>query len=370
MVLYIAIYAVLFFLALLDLNPRNKPISKVFFVTIGLGFILMSGLRWRTGADWTPYMGFFKGYRTDIPIYQILFEPGYTALTAFIKMFSSSYTTFLILFALLTIGLKLIFFQKYTNALLLALLLYWGNNMAEIASVRQALAISICLISIPSIYKRKKIASICFVLLAMQIHISSFIFLFAYPIFHAKWSTRWQYILIGLSIIIGLSGMLNSVLSFVGDLSFLGRLSEKADAYQRGGDKNVGGTAPLFDKLIGIAKRMIVLPLLIYHHSRVWKNRREYTGMLNLFIFGNMIYFIVIDFIVIQRMAAYFYPLEIVLMCMLFDRSKSKPVFYVIFATYALLKLLLIVYGAAGFIVPYYHIFMDNFPRGKDISNF
>jgi hypothetical protein len=370
MILYLAIFFILFLFAFIDLTEINKKAKLPLFVLIIIFFILLGGLRWQTGGDWGPYYFFFTHFNPDILFFRIAFEPGYVGLVALVRYFSTDFTAFLLVFAILTNGLRGPFFYKYTNAVFLALLLYWGNHMAEFAGVRQALAISICLFAIPSIIKRKFWIFVLIVILAMQIHISAIIFLLAYPIFHARWSVRSKVIFLILSVLIGLTGIISDLLKLVASSlpGGLDRIAAKADDYSKLGAEATHGTNKFMTLFSGILKRALILPLMLYFEKRVSKESPNYAGFMNLFVLGNIIYFVVADFLSIQRMAAYFYPLEIVLLCMIFDYVKQKAIWFFIFSGYALVKLLFILNGTADYFIPYFSIFSNDVFRAKGLN--
>lgn len=364
----------MFFFSLDDLRTNNFARKKKFQLLI-LGLILVSGLRWRTGADWKPYSYYFDNFDWSIPFFRIAYESGYVLLTLIVKFFTDSYSVFLTLLAALILIPRSIFVYKYTRSIFFALLLYYGFYMADIVATRQAASISLCMLAIPYI-ERKKFLYFCVVVaLSMTMHISAVFFFFAYFIYHKNWSIKTKILLLLLSIIFGFTPFMQVILEFLA--SFGGRIAEKANAYgglngmERYND-SVSESEKTTAIISGLLKRVIILPLLLYIEYR-YRNFNwiiRYRKFMNLFVFGNIAYFIVMRDIALQRFAAYFYMFEVILICMFIDNlPKSKRLqWIIIFSLYALAKLIFIIASAYDYIIPYYWIFDTNFYREPGLN--
>ncbi len=364
MLLYVIIFIALAILAAFELpfKGRQKRVKLPVFIGVSLFFILMSGLRWNTGADWTPYLYYYTHYDPSILFFRIAFEPGFGLFVRFLRIFSDSFTFYLIVFALFTIGLRALFFYRYTNAILLSLFLFWGiGTFAEVFGVRQSLAISLCLSGVPLIIKRRFWFFALVVLLATSIHTTAIIFLAAYPVFHAKWSVRTKSILLVLSIIIGIVGGGSLLLSLFSSIPGLGRFAQKATDYmEMGTETNWAAVSKTQQLLIGIFKRALIIPVFLYYEKYMKERSPYYKGFLNLYVFGNAIYFVVGDFLSLQRLAGYFYPLEILLLCLIFEHSKKKIIWFSILLIYCLLKYSYTLYSGSGSFIPYFWIFTED----------
>ncbi len=195
----------LFSLGLMDLVKTPKIIRVISFIFLVAFLILFSGLRWRTGLDWGAYEEYFKIFDIKKRFSLIVFEPGYVFLTFLVKsVLNQGYSVFLFIFSFFVILLRAKFFRQNTELIFIALLLFWGNTLAEVFPIRQSLAISVCLLSIPFIQRRKPIIHILITIIGMQFHFSLILWLVAYPVYHAKWSIKWKVTFLILSIFIGL----------------------------------------------------------------------------------------------------------------------------------------------------------------------
>ncbi|GGH40400.1 EpsG family protein [Dyadobacter endophyticus] len=364
--LYYTVFCILILFALLEMVTVPEQTKKAMYIFLTLSFIVMGGLRWNTGNDWRPYHSFFTKFTTDDPFFLIAMEPGYVKFVQFLRIFSSSFTFYLIVLSTIAIGIKTTFFYKYAGAIFLAVILYWGTALADITAVRQTLAVSLCVLSSHFIIERKPWLFVFFVILAAQIHVTSYIFLVSYFIFNAEWSVRSKSIILIVAVAIGASGISESLLELIANITPAGigldRISQKALNYLEIGNEvdpqyELSKTQRL---TAAIAKRAILLPVFFYFQERVTIRKDLYKGFLNLYTFGNILFFIVVDFITLQRAATYFYFYEILLLCIIYVNVKSKSIWLILIIAYSLFKMLSILVNAMDLLVPYIWIFSED----------
>lgn len=368
--LYLLLFFVFFLFACLDLTSLKKKAKLPLLIFLFIFIILLGGLRWKTGADWAPYYHYFTFFDANETFFRLAFEPGYFLLTYIVRLFSSNFTVFLLIFASLVNGLRIPFFYKYTSAVFLAFLLYWGNNLAEFGAVRQALAISVCLATIPCIVKKKWLTFMLLIIVAMQFHVTAIIFFLAYPIYHLQWGVRSKIFLLILSILLGFSGVISDALKVAADSlpGGLNRIAEKADDYSKMGADAVSGTNKSVALMTGIIKRALILPVMLYFEGSIKLKNSKYSKFMNLFVLGNIIYFIVADFLAVQRLASYFYPLEIILLCMIFEYSSRRIIWFIVFSSYAFVKFMFVLTANSNYFVPYFSIFSNDVFRAKGLN--
>jgi hypothetical protein len=342
---------------------------KAAYIALSVGFVLMGSLRWHTGNDWKPYYNFFTTFTTDNPYFLIAMEPGFTQFVKFLRFFSNNFTFYLTVLSILTIGIKAVFFYEYAGAVFLAAILYWGTNLSDIIAVRQSLAISLCLLSTHFIILKKPWYFVIMVFIAAQIHITSYIFLFSYFVYHARWSVGYKIFFLLLSLAVGSLNVSQNLLQIVVDYTPSGigldRLNDKAQSYMESGNEvNYGNNLSKTQRLIAaIFKRAILLPIFFYFQEKLTIYEDKYKGFLNLYTFGNILFFLVIDFLTLQRIASYFYIFEILLFCIVFINVRSKSVWLLVIIGYSLFKLISIIVNAQHLLVPYIWIFSDNLDR-------
>ncbi|MCE7041277.1 EpsG family protein [Dyadobacter sp. CY312] len=361
---YYIVFILLSVLALAEMvvTPRNVK-NWTFFVVIFV-FILIGGLRWRTGSDWFPYFNFYTKFASDDPIFMLSMETGFTYFVGFLRLFSTQFTFYLLILSLITISLKALFFYRFTNALFLASLLFWGTALSDVIAVRQMLAISLCAVSTIYIVQKKPWIFALLVLLAAQIHVTAYVFLVSYKIYHLEWPVSSKYLILVFAVTFGLTvgseKILEYAINIIPDGFGMARISRKAEAYMNiGNEITVTETLSKTQRTIAaVLKRAILLPVFFLFQNRL--NSKPYNGFLNLYTFGNALYFIVIDFLTLQRAATYFYFFEIIIFCLIFENVKSKGIWLLIIILYSLLKLVSLILSAEKLLIPYIWIFSED----------
>ncbi|WP_353140601.1 EpsG family protein [Pseudopedobacter sp.] len=342
-----------------------KITRYIWFLLALLLLILLGSLRWNTGADWRPYSRFYAKSDLDDPLFILSMESGFAYFVGFLRQFSESFTFYLTALSLLTISLKGIFLLRFTKATFLAVILYWGVTLGDIVAVRQAIAISICCIGVIFIVKEKPLIFGLLVLLAMQFHTTSVIFFLAYPVYYMNWSITWKVLSILIAIFLGLNVgyevILEKVINLVPSGLGLDRLTQKAESYKNLGNEffQKDETVTLTRLVAALAKRAVLLPVFFYFQS-IYKENRHYNGFLNLYTLGNVIFFLFVDFSVLQRAATTFYFFEIILFCFIFENTKSKGIWFVIILAYAFMKMASNIFAGYDLLVPYIWIFSDD----------
>lgn len=358
---FIYILLLVFSLSELITIPRSLKIGG--FFTVILVFILIGGLRWNTGSDWRPYFSFYTKFNSDNPIFMLSMEPGFANFVRFLRIFSDNFTFYLFALSTITIGLKALYFYRFTGALSLALLLYWCLHLADVVAVRQALAVSICAVSTLFIVQNRPFQFVLTVILAAQIHVTAYIFIFAYYIYNVNWTVRNKYIVLAIAVTFGLTvgseTILQQAINIIPDGFGLDRMSQKAERYMELGSELADGqkVSTVQRTFMAVLKRAIILPVFFVFQNRITNSNNYYNGFLNLYTFGNVLYFVFIDFLTLQRTAGYFYFFEIILFCLIFENSKSKFIWLTIVASYSLSKLIAIIMGASDLLIPYIWIF-------------
>lgn len=315
------IYCILFVLlasfAVLDLvKDADWPKTWVFGVSV-VSLVFISGIRWDTGPDWQSYFDFYR----DIVLYAKgpwraanFMEPGYTSLNLLIHGLGFSYTGFLIVLAVITIGLKAGVFYRHRDIMVICLFLYFCYYLGDIASVRQFTAVSITLLATMFIINRKPLWFVLLVLVACSIHISSILFLGAYWIYYRPHSRTLLFLVLILAFILGITHVADYAVSLGAKLlSGSSDVAAKLMTYQKQGVESTPNY--YFSFLLGTLKRIIVLPLFILAINFIKeKYKSRYTGYLNLLVFGNAVYFLfALSIPVIQRLSVPFLIFEIFL---------------------------------------------------------
>ncbi len=363
---YYSLFAVLTIVAMLEFVsvPRATK-NKIYIIGI-LMFIIFGGLRWNTGNDWKPYMRFFQNFDGDDPFFLTSMESGYARFVQFLRLFSNNFSFYLIVLSICVIGLKAIYFYKFTNSLFLVLLVYFGTNLADITAVRQMLAVSLCCIATIFIVEKRPLMFMIFVYFAMQVHVTSVIFFVAYPVYYLNWSTTSKFVWLFIAIIAGVVGgyekLITVAINVIPSGFGLDRIVYKALRYvELGNAIPLGGNFSGAQQMVlAIAKRSVFLPLFFIMEAYIGDRNKYYKGLLNLYAFGNILFFTVYNYSTLQRMVAYFYIVEVLLLCIIFENIKSKFLWFAIITIYSLLKLVTFIKNTQDLLDPYIWIFSED----------
>ncbi len=182
LILYLFILKLLF-------NPINqKQNIKRFLIWAGIGITLIMGFRYpgyEIVYDLNVYYNFYKKAAEstlDMLLKNAQFEPGFVIFN-YVFAHLVSWTQFvLILEAFICVGAACYFIYKNSDEPFLGVLFYItiGTMSFQLTGFRQAIAMSICLISTEFIKKNKFIPFVLMVLLAFSFHKTAIVFVISY----------------------------------------------------------------------------------------------------------------------------------------------------------------------------------------------
>ena len=188
--------------------------NNVYFVVI-LVLALVSGLRYRVGADYMAYYYGYQGYIDDLPnSIRLWDEPGYGVLAWIGAHFYNNGASAIFLAALITVGLSLIIIFKHTNRVLLASFLYvtLGCWHGSFNGIRQYLAAAVLFYGFDYLRDRKLLRWIMVVFIASLFHRSVVVMVVLYFITDIK--INWKNLLLVLSVTILLVFSFNRQITF------------------------------------------------------------------------------------------------------------------------------------------------------------
>jgi len=372
MLMYIFLFLLSSFLALLDVSKisKSKKISMGLFFSFVLLFL--SGIRWETGTDWSLYFGFFdqndsfRDFITNDANNQGI-EFGYGILNFIIKNLFNDYNVGLFIIAFLIIGIKFRWIYKYSMFPMVALFISFTTYLGDVFFVRQTLAIAITLIGFDFIIKKKKYMFLLMVALAGTIHTSAIIFFPAYWIYHMNISNKKLIGVATCALVFDVCGIGTFILKeFMSIFSADdGKVFQKLYAYYLLGeqDENFGqavdGTTRMF---LAYIRRLVFLPFFFYFFKKLSAQDPYYEGCLKLVVFGHAMFFLTsiisIDFA--GRLSLYYYVYEILLISSfmnLGDKLSSKMgIFFVIFM-YSMAKYFYLLYSLGEYYIPFHTLF-------------
>jgi hypothetical protein len=246
-----------------------------------------------------------------------------------------------------------------------SLFIYFCIRFADIAPVRQDLAVSFCLLSIAFINDKKIFPFLLLTLCASFFHKSAILWLISYYIYHKKFSAKYFISIFIITIILGLNaqyfykGILGSLLKPFGNYdTFLGQI-----AFFLTSD------LPYSRFFLSLSKRVILILLFLYCRKYIGNDNHYLNGFINLYFFGEIIYvFFMWGGYGFQRLSTPFSMTEIIIIPNLYHIIKIRHVkivlLFIIFL-YGILKLWNGLEGAKAYTAvstmdPYMSIFNYN----------
>ena len=179
-----------------QLTGRQKKRVEWWMVIISiLPMFLLFVLRNKViGTDTSGYVRLFMETIPKYSFNEILQgkttsnEIGFSLYLKLISLITSNYTIFFLFNGIIIFGALLHFSYKHTNNRFVFFFLYvtLGTYNFALTGLRQALAMSICLLAVELVSKRKLIPFLLCIFLASLFHKSAWIFLIVYPLVYLK----------------------------------------------------------------------------------------------------------------------------------------------------------------------------------------
>ena len=192
---YLILYFFITFLAIQCATEKNeKRKTALYYLPVTFLVFLMGFRNQEMGVDLKGYLPSFErltSYSWDriITMQSFLnYEKGYIVFNKIIGSIYPDRQFFLFCCAAISILPVSIYIYKTSKIPLVSLALYLGLPcfLTVFSALRQAIAISICAISLLFIKNKKPLVFVILVLLAVTFHSSAILFLVAYPLYHYK----------------------------------------------------------------------------------------------------------------------------------------------------------------------------------------
>lgn len=221
------------------IGTKDRAISKH---KISLVFIIMLlflggylGLRVR-GNDTRTYIQIYENTKI-FPQFWSTFDPslskdpGFNFLNAVLKTLGVTTQSWLMIYALITVGLYLHFFRKYKNDLVLNIYLFIciGLHGFVGAAIKQSIATAICLCALPLAEEKKWIRYILLVFLGSTFHMYALVYLIVPFLTFKPWTKKTFFLIVGTVIVAfslqNLFGVITEITSSAGEGYTVGELS-------------------------------------------------------------------------------------------------------------------------------------------------
>lgn len=362
MFIYIFTIFVLFISSILFESCQISSLGKILIkVGVFLLLTLQMGLRWETGTDWNSYLNHFgeiNTFDTTSPLYNG-FEFGYNIIVWFIKLFSNSYSCFLILHALLFYFLLFKSFKHLSFNFYLSLMIFYSLFIGLEGSNRQLLALVVCIFSLRYLFEEKNKLFFFFVGIATLIHTSSILFLIYY-FFKRKIQLHYLLIILISAFIVGNLGFSNSIFQFFGNLLGINS-SLKVSTYLEFANSTIENEKL---SLLGIFKRVCLLVLFYFVREKVGAKNDKYHLMFNGY-FAGLIFYLLFSkslLIMISRGSVFFNIMEPLLMASILitiPKKNERYVYITIMFVFSILYFYQSISHYSDLFIPYKGIFIN-----------
>lgn len=205
--------------------------DKLIFFIIAAVLAIFVGLRISYNDTYT-YMNMYEALSPGISNLltidlNIGSNPGFWVVNTIIKTIGFSTQSFLMVYAIATVGIYLWFIRKYSDNIWLSVFLFFtmGCYTFTMAAIKQCVAVAFCLVATDRYLQNKKISFVLWVLIASTFHPYSLMYLIIPFLNFEPWSGK-TYLFLIIFLIIGLS--LQPLLGTVVDITTM--LGEEYDA--------------------------------------------------------------------------------------------------------------------------------------------
>ncbi|WP_241650152.1 EpsG family protein [Rosenbergiella collisarenosi] len=327
------------FLCVIDIyaTGKNSKIIKtyIFFIAVTM-LIVFAGIRGDgTGKDDLMYRDSFVqivqnhhvlSLAQTIPIYK--YEPLTTMLMYYIAYLTSNPSVFFLIYAFLTVSINAYTYKKFSNHYLTALAIYSSYIfiMKDLNQIRFGLSSSLFVLFLCLLHNNKIKSSIA-IILSITAHLTAMAGLIMVPLRKVSQSKKLPYLIILISLPLGLIGgkhLFSSIFSY---------LPGAVNGYLNNSPDDASELSGGILSLINI-KNFIFLVLFLY----VWENDKDNNNN-SLFYFltlcftiGISIRIVFSDFSVIGgRVSLLFLQVEPLLLAMTLSKIRIKKIYSLIF---------------------------------------
>lgn len=277
-------------------NEEKKSSLVIWFIAIWM--IIVVGFRGNVGADYPVYRSFYSLYFPMIDYSELVdkmffrkslldVEWMYVMLNKFVFFFGGPFQSFTFVSACISIGIKLWVYQKNSAYPVFSVLLLFipGFFIADSGHMRQALGMTMCILSYQFIKQRKLIWYLVCIYIAYGFHKSAVIFLPAYWLVLIPLNSNRIFYAIISCIILSPFQIYNLFSGFLGSLN----LQEVSNGYN--------GYIGYEDKASSFMDGTMILNsfLLIMYDKIACKRVWYYEYLRNILVFGVCLYFIFRD---------------------------------------------------------------------------
>lgn len=326
MLIYVLFVVFISMFSILQLrNSKENKVNKYCWTVTCASVILLAGLRYGLETDYWHYYKMFDGTTVVAAT-----EPLFSLLIMTVRIFTKDYNIFVLLIAVVSLGIKLHVFEKFKYCFVVLLLYFLRYYILfELNAIRQGLAVSFVLLAIYYLTQNNKKQFLIYVSIASLLHASSIFALVALVIKEKKINFR-IVISICLGAIIGRLFLIEKLLLLGGNYtSFVFNSSNNL----------INGTKyVLYNNHISEVDLMsilrVIIPVICLYvlQSRIGKyetseKAKKYYFLFKIYIIGASINLLFLGYDTIgYRLASIFYCVECLLIGYSLERKRAYSI--------------------------------------------
>lgn len=268
---YFITFALLTLAALTQFTTELKRYKLWFAIVAAIYLILFAGLRaMGVGRDDLNYYDMFIAQAPNLYdwvfggfVYHfsdLYMEPGYVFVNAVVKTFTSNYIFLFLTAALISIGITIYNYYRYSTYVLLSILLYFVHTYLyrDMNQVRAGIAAAIGLFLIAQIHNREHLKSYGTLLLSGLFHVASLSLVIPYVMSFFRTTRKKVIVLYLLSLSLGIIGIGRILVKLLPTSGFLFvKIADYAS------DQSYGAALKLYDPT-NLKNLCVLLIVLIY----------------------------------------------------------------------------------------------------------
>ena len=203
----------------IDSKYRRK--ERLFYTIMSMGLILFGGLR-TDYNDTGTYVLLYERHEEGINVFQGInwlelgSNPGFVFVQRVMRNLGVTKQGFLLTFSVVTIGINLWFFKKYSCNIWLSILLYitFAGYTFTLAAIKQCVAMALCLVATDRFINQKHIRGALWILLGSLFHPYALMYFVVPFLFFRPWS-EYTFVMLFVFALAGVSmqSMLGTILN-------------------------------------------------------------------------------------------------------------------------------------------------------------
>lgn len=298
---YIVLVLGLGVLSILYSQSEAEEYKRKITIVVIITFLIFFGFRGFILTDWVVYCPYFENLEwNDVFNYFTStnnnFEPGFAVFAMICKTIFPNFFFLSFIITLFNLYALIRFFKKYTDNIPLAFTIFMAFEGIGIVTnlMRNSIAISLFLLAIPYLEKRKPIQYFSLCLIAISFHISSFLYLPLYFFLHRRFN-KWLYLTIFIIINIAFISHVSIVLTIFQLLGLDEALAQKVKAYTEIYSESIN----IFS--IGYLERFGTGILVILYYDKLTDIHKGKGTIINAFLLFLSFYFLFSEFEVFAK---------------------------------------------------------------------